>query len=596
MSVLSGVVPLDPSVPDGARTGLDLVSADGRWRLGWSGRLDNAGELRSRFSAPALASDGQLIAEAIAAGGIAAVGQAIGDFALAAWDRVDRRLWLARDAIGFRPLFYRQEPGPHGTQIQFATALRPLTDGDAARRAPNPGFVAEMLAGVIASVDETAFSGIFRVLPAEAIGFSIGDREPSRVTLWRPPTMLPARRPDAELIDECRERLFAAVSASISGSPRVSSQLSGGLDSSSMVAVTRALTGTAPDAYSIVYPSFPRDVEGELVDESPFIDIVVNATGARSVRVAPLAPGAFTAADLLRVLTRHGDLPYLPAIDALNYPLFARAAADGHTVMLTGVGGDFWLTGSFGRLPWLIRRGQLIAAWQFVRAARPRDTLNASFAQLRAHLVTRFAPEWMRRARRRLPPRRVWPGWIADGFADEVHLGERLRRLSDRVPRVADDVLQDSLRQLSFAEGLLARETLFRAADDAGIAVRHPMLDRRFVEFALTLPDDLRMRGTETRYILRRALDGLLPEAIRTRRSKGDGSAVGALAIARVLGGIAPRFERAAARGWLVPSRLSPHVAPFLHGDPLARAPRAADDDQVMTAVLVERWLENAGA
>jgi asparagine synthetase B (glutamine-hydrolysing) len=172
---------------------------------------------------------------------------------------------------------------------------------------------------------------------------------------------------------------------------------------------------------------------------------------------------------------------------------------------------------------------------------------------------------------------------------------ERLGRLSARVPKVDDDVLQDSLLRLSLAEGLLTRETLFRAADDAGISVRHPMLDRRFVEFAMTLPDDMRLRGGETRYILRRALAGILPEEIRTRRTTGDATVLNGLAISRVAGGTMPAFERAAARGWLDPSRLAPLVAPFLTGDALRRSPRATDD-AVLTALLVERWLENAGA
>jgi asparagine synthase (glutamine-hydrolysing) len=594
VSVLSGVVPLDPGLPGRMRTGLGMDSADGRWRIGWSGRIDNRSELVSRFTIDPTLDDGRLMAEVIAAGGVGAIGQAIGDFALAAWDSVDGCLWLARDAIGFRPLFYREERGPHGTQIRFATALGPFGE-PGSRPEANPGFIAEVLAGLVVSGHETALAGVFRVLPAEALRFRAAERAPRRETLWRPPTVLPPRRSDADLIDECRERFFAAESASICGSDRVSAQLSGGLDSSAVVAAARDLRGAAPDTYSIVYPTFPRDADGELIDESPFIDAVTAATGARSVRFEPLAPGAFTARDLLRVTTSHGDVPYLAIVDALNYPLFTRAAADGHTAMLTGLGGDFWLTGSMARLPWLLRRGQLGDAWRFFRAARHPETLNASLAQFSAHLVTAFTPDRVRAAYRRRRPARSWPDWIPAAFAGRVQLAERLRRLSDRVPKVDDDVLQDSLRRLSLAEGLLTRETLFRAADDAGISVRHPMLDRRFVEFAITLPDDLRMRGGEIRYIFRRALSGVLPEEIRVRRSKGDATIITGLAISRLLGGRMPAFERAAARGWLDASRLAPSVAPFLAGDPLQRSPRASDD-QVLHAVAVELWLQNAGA
>ena len=167
--------------------------------------------------------------------------------------------------------------------------------------------------------------------------------------------------------------------------------------------------------------------------------------------------------------------------------------------------------------------------------------------------------------------------------------------MSARVPDVDDDVLRDSLLRLSLSEGLLMRESLFRAATDAGIEVRHPFMDRRFVEFALTLPDDLRMRGTETRFILRRAMASLLPDGIRVRRSKGDATTVIDVAIAKVLAGAPFAATHASARGWIDPSRLAPRIAPFISGNPLAHVPDGTDD-LVWAAVAVEEWLASAGA
>ena len=596
MGVIAGVVPLDPASAE-ARSVLDVRSADGRWRIAWSGRLDNRDDFRRRFGRHPRDGDGQLAADALSAGGIESLGAAIGDFVAVAWDTAERRLWLARDAIGFRPLFYM-----HAREhVWFATEMRWLRHGPASDRAINEGYIAELLAGVTVSVDETHTEGVFRLLPAEALGFEFGKSAVRRVTLWRPPTTLPARRPDAELIDEFRERFAAAVSRSIGTDRPISTQLSGGLDSTSVAAAATLITGQPPDAYSLVYPSLPTALDGEMLDETPFVDAAVSDIGCRSVRFDPLGADGLRRSDFLRVLTAHGDVPDAPVTDALNYALFTRAVADGHRVMLTGLGGDYWLTGSTSRLPALIRRGRWIDAWRFHQDARRVDTIEATAAQFRAHLLARLTPEWAKSAYRRIWSPRVWPPWLPDEFTGRVHLGARMRALSRRVPQVADDVLQDSVMMLTLGGPLLARESLFRAATDAGAAagadfdVRHPMLDREFVEFVMTLPDDLRMRGAESRYILRRALTSLLPPVIRDRRSKGDATALVGAAISQVLAGRASIDGLAAARGWIDPVRLWPRLRPLSLGDFRERVP-AEGDDHLWAAVAVETWLAERGA
>jgi asparagine synthase (glutamine-hydrolysing) len=198
VSVFSGLVdldspdPLEPiqrSASDPAPpTGLDVRSSDGRWLIGWSGRLDNADEVRRRFrlSDPdAVRSPGPMAAEALATGGVEALGAFIGDFAIVAWDTRERRLWLARDAIGFRPLFYLRA----ADRLWFSTDMGVLIAGPARQRqcAENAGYLAETLAGLVVTIDETPAEGVRRVLPAEALGFSAGRPDPVRVTLWRPP-------------------------------------------------------------------------------------------------------------------------------------------------------------------------------------------------------------------------------------------------------------------------------------------------------------------------------------------------------------------------------------------------------------------------
>jgi asparagine synthase (glutamine-hydrolysing) len=403
---------------------------------------------------------------------------------------------------------------------------------------------------------------------------------------------MPTRRSDADLIEEFRSQFHHAVRATLGGETRVAAHLSGGLDSTSVVGTATGF-GVTVDSYSLVYPTMPVAIDGEMLDETPFVDAAVRATGVRSVRFDPLGPGGIGRDDFLRVLTAHGELPDAPTSDALTFPLFARAAADGHRVLLTGIGGDMWLTGSVSRLPWLIKRGRLVEAIRFVRAARDAQALDASWALIRAHLRVRFTPEWIKRGFRRLRTPRPWPRWLRQEFTDRVDLGARLGRLSAGVPRVDDDVLQHSLLRLSLSESVLSRESLFRGAADAGLDVRHPMLHRPFVEFVMTLPDDLRMRDGGTRYILRRALARELPDVIRTRHSKGDATTIIGVAIAQVLRG-GPLRGGTARRGWIDPAMVAPLIA-SVAAQSLTRRPDGADE-LLWALVAVDEWLESAGA
>jgi asparagine synthase (glutamine-hydrolysing) len=210
-------------------------------------------------------------------------------------------------------------------------------------------------------------------------------------------------------------------------------------------------------------------------------------------------------------------------------------------------------------------------------------------------LLARFAPDWVKSLSRRLHAPRVWPDWLPDAFAARTGLGPRMRALSARAPRVNDDVLQDSLLTLTLGGPLLARESSYRAAADAGIDVRHPMLDREFIEFVISLPDDLRMRGRESRFILRRAMSPLLPPVIRDRSTKGDATVLVGLATAELLAGRTSIDGRASARGWIDPARLWPRLSSLALGNALERVP-AEGDDLLWAAVAVEEWLADRGA
>lgn len=571
------------TTPEAVAERLPVMSADRRHVLSYAGRIDNRDELIARYRLPAIAADGELLAAVFSRDGADGLRHCVGDFVLAVWDRLDRRLWLARDAMGHRPLFY-----VHDRQhVVWATDLRFLRTGAGKAARPNAGFLAERLSGGVVSLEETAFDLIRRVPPAHALSIAPGDSAFAAAKYWTPPQTLPARRTDDDLIQEFDERLSAAVRACVRAYGPVAAELSGGLDSSSIVALATEFTGAPPATYSMVFPGAPFTSDGLRLDETAFIDVMVGAVGAPSHRHDPRHA---TRDDVLRILRAHGDVPDWPNADVVRWPMVRAAAESGHRVMLTGVGGDSWLTGSVARLPAMLLGGHPLDAWRFLRDAYGPERLEDLPLPMLRQIVAASAPPFVKRVFRMVWPARPWPSWLSEDFVTRVGLAARLRALPARVPSGADAVLRDSLTRFASAEGPLLREGMFRSADDAGMEVRHPFFDRRLVEFALTLPDDLRFRHGQTRYILRQAMGLRLPPVIAARRDKGDGTILTSQALARVLAGMPLKSLCVADAGWVDGDAVRAACAEFAVPGASLPEPRPHHFD-LWAVVAVETWL-----
>jgi asparagine synthase (glutamine-hydrolysing) len=522
------------TTPEARRESLPVPMAAGR-RLVYSGRVDNRDELIARYGASVAATDGALLAAAIERDGPDGLRHVVGDFALACWD-ADGVL-LARDAMGQRPLFIYRAPGA----VFWSTDLGILGAGPARRRPWRRAALGDYLCWEPVLEPEALVDGVDRVLPATWVHMPRDGRAGTASTYWTPPRARAARRADAEWIDEFRHRFEVAVTACLRADRPPACQLSGGLDSSLVTALAARAAGTRLDTYSLTSPGLARDAAGGLVDESQFVDAVVAATGARSVR---WDPREVTLDDVWRLPRVHGLPPEAPNGHPLQWHLAQPAAADGHRVMLTGLGGDFWLTGSLAQLPARLAAGDWRGAWRFAREARGDEQLGATPQLLAGRVAAWLAPApvkvWWRRRRRR-----PLPEWLSAELAAEVTARHQARERALRagVAGIDDLVLADDLQVWAAGEHVLSRELVWATGLHAGIELRHPFADRRVAEFVVGLPDDLRFRHGLTRYIQRQAFATVLPPLVRDRRSKGDGSFNTAPQM-RLLLGMAPPLER----------------------------------------------------
>jgi asparagine synthase (glutamine-hydrolysing) len=511
--IASGPSPCQQSQPF-----LDEVSGAA---VGFDGRIDNREELRAALGVGLrTGTDAELVLRSFERWGEDGPGHLLGDFAYSIWQPSSRTLFCARDHLGIRPFYYYTS----GQVFLWASEPRSLLRHPAVARRPNEGMVAEYLSASVTSVEETLYQGIFRLPPATSLVAGPSGLRKRRYWNIDPGHQI-RYKTDREYADRFRETFKEAVRCRLDGGVRVAAQLSGGVDSSSVVGACQQLLreGEAPnvgfEAFSLVFPGFPAD-------ETSYIRQVEELWGIASHKVVPP-----TDPDWYPVCARQ----YLDLPDHANFhmgdSLAAAARERGFGAILTGLGGDDW----FG-LEW-------------PQQSRVRRALRRLRAQPNLAGIAALSRDLLRRVNRRPAEPDAAP-WLPAAFRQRTGLAERTRRPSLGVafPFPEQSRLYDGT---SNAFRLHALEMTHRASVRRGLEHRHPFYDRRVVEFALAIPPDQIGRRGLNKYVLRQAMQGLLPEPIRQRTSKAEFSHTCAQVFEADSIAALFRSPRIAAEGWI---------------------------------------------
>lgn len=542
------------TTPEAAFERQPLSSADGDLCLTLDGRLDNREELKAELTSLGSRlrsdTDAEIVLEAYRHWGEQSPARILGDFAFAVWDANERRLFCARDPLGLKPFYYHLD----GRIFLFASELRALLRSPAVPREINEGMIGEYLSVAIASQEETLFRGIQRLPPAHAL--TVGPRSFRKRRYWSPDPDNELRLKDEdEYAARFLEILSEAVRCRMRSGATLGAHLSGGLDSSSVVCMAESLrrAATAPcsglEAFSLTF-------DGWACDESPYIEDVVGATGVSIQRLDGTKPGPARYEEEAR---RYADLPSFP--NAIFFDALQRRARErGVRALLTGIGGDQWLAGSLWHHADLIRSFEISQALRQARQdaralAQLGEHVSAAYLILR-HGVAPLLPGPVKRMARWFAGRGSHvPSWIDPTFARRIALADRLRKrpqLSGRRPGL---VWLNLAGYLVSGWSSLWSELTERRAAAWGLEERHPFLDRRLVELCLSLPEDQRWRGVETKFVLRQAMRGLLPERVRGRLTKADFSQVVPKTLASVGGAGALLGSSVVAAGWVSAER-----------------------------------------
>ncbi|MDW8319090.1 MAG: asparagine synthase-related protein [Anaerolineae bacterium] len=488
-------------------------------------RLDNREELLAALGpeAEAVVGDAGLILAAYLAWGVEGVARLRGDFALALWDPRQQALLIARDPFGLRPLYYHWSAG---RLFACASTVRSLLALPDVPRQINEARIADFLVLPLEGIDHTStfFSAVYRLPPAHAALIT-----PAGMRLWR--YWAPEPQPELRLSSDdayaeaFREVFTAAVRSRLRSVGPVGATLSGGLDSSSVTAVAGELLAEAGRGPLHTFSGVGPDPAG--CPETRAIHAALAMPG--------LQPHLISYAELDRLMPQLSALSWdleEPFDDSLTVMRAVAMLAQqaGVRVLLDGGAGDV-LLGEGEAVARLLRRGRWLAAFRHLTGLRRFHRRRRWVAQeLVRSARLAFTPAPLRRLRRRLLP----PNWdkreaeavrdsvISPHFAAQVRLGERLRQMYTCFGETEGLLSggQELARALDHPYLASGRERYWRAVSPLGIEPRDPFLDRRMVDFCLALPDEQRAGSGWPKMLLRRAMAGRLPEALRWRVGK----------------------------------------------------------------------------
>jgi asparagine synthase (glutamine-hydrolysing) len=522
----------------GARHADLVIHRDGSGLFAAVARLDNREELGDALGLAsgelAGETDAVLIRRMDERWGDAGLARCLGAFAYASWDAHARRLTLARDCLGHRPLFFHRGP----RCVVFATTLRALLAFPEVPRAIDEIELANFLALNAGAEFRTLYRGIERV-PSRTVVAIDADGMRHR-KYWSPNLDAPPLAREEDYVERARELLDLAVASATRDTPHVTIATSGGLDSSA-IAATAARLGRA-ESITCVTLVPPADLWVDVGshhyrDERPKVEALA--------RMHPGLRLVFIVDD--RVHPRDRDdtrffagtgLPFLGPV-AQSEAMYLRDAIAGRDprVLLVGTYGNFGLTwdGKFS-LAALLGAHQWRGFVRELRAtAREGDrSLVRTFA---GDVVMRVGPIWARRAVHRLrgrdPDSVAYYSVLNPGFIAETGLARRWREQGFDpwlAPPGSDSAHLRASRM--FDQNQHGRDMRALVGQIEGHEIRDPHADRRLLEFALSVPEPMFRREGVPRSFARKVLADRLPREIVDERRRGAGP----MAWYRVLG------------------------------------------------------------
>ena len=506
-----------------------MASDDGAVQIVYNGEVYNHPEIMRRLKAEGLPyhshCDTESVLHVYEREGRRTPESLRGMFSFAIWDSRRETLFIARDRFGVKPLYYAVTPDG---SLYFGSEIKSILASGAVTAALDRSALPEYLSSHSTFGTGTMFAGIRRLEPGHTLTWRDGEIRVERYWDLSFAHEGEDRRSDDDIVAEYGERFREAVRMRLMADVPLGTFLSGGIDSAAITAVMAGLIDEPVRTFSVAFAE--RDA-----NELAYARIVAKAFGTEHREVV-VSPAEFF--DALPRMVWHEDEPIA---HPSSIPLYfvSRLAAEHVKVVLTGEGSDEVL-GGYNRYRATMYNMRFGSAWERLmfgggrsavrgaiaslpRSSRVRQKLSRTFLTLPADITSLYLDNFAVFGRQRLhelwsPDARRSLDSLSPYANAERYFGE-----SDATTLLNKLLYVDTKTYLH--ELLMKQDQMSMAAS---IESRVPFLDHELVEFAARMPERMKVRGMTTKYVLRKAMAGLLPAEILTRRKMGFPVPVGA--------------------------------------------------------------------
>ncbi|MDP9161361.1 MAG: asparagine synthase (glutamine-hydrolyzing) [Acidobacteriota bacterium] len=439
-----------------------------------------------------------------------------GMFAFAIWDRRKRRLFVARDRLGIKPLYYRYD----GTAFLFGSEIKTLLRYNGVKAEFNRSSLAEYLAFGYVAGNHTMFSGIEKLPPGHTL--ELAEDGKLTITPYWDLTVTPDidHKPREHYVNSYRQLLEECVASHLMSDVPLGVFLSGGLDSSAVAALTTKIRREPIETFSVGYGE-------EQFSELPFARQVAEHIGSKHHEVQLGREQFF---DALPKMIWHEDEPIVwPSSVSLYF--VARLARERVKVVLTGEGSDETLAG-YTRYAWTLMNARMDNVYRALTPAFLRHwvRIGINAVPLGASLHRKLEHTFLCR------DGSSWPSFFYDNFYAAFSAAEEAELLSDGARQAAGDAYAGSMQFWEKSSGDMLHRLLYtdiktyllellmkqdQMSMAASIESRVPFLDHVLVEFAASIPGKYSVEGLSGKCILKSAVEDLLPRSIVYRQKMG---------------------------------------------------------------------------
>ena len=502
------------------KTGHQPMTSDGL-TIVFNGEIYNYIELRNdlkrRGHSFRTTSDTEVILRMYAEYGLDFIGQLNGMFAFLLYDRVRRTVLAARDHFGIKPLYYHASPD----HLIYASEIKALLRHPAVSAEPDMQSMEDYLTFQYVLGEGTLFKGIRKLLPGHYQVVRLDSLEVRTVRYWEPTFKIDLYHTEEYFEDRLRSLLEDTVRIQMRSDVPVGAYLSGGMDSSIVTLLAAREAGGPMKTFTGAFH------EGPEFDESPYAKAVAEAAGANPFIAYPTETEFI---DELPKLVWHMDEPVAgPGL----FPQFivSRLAAQNVKVCLGGQGGDE-IFGGYARyvIAYLEQaiKGAIFETLEEGEHIVSLNTILPNLPYLKQYIpmMKRFYEKDLfepmdRRYFRLIDRSEGTTGILSHDFLASYNPGNVFERFQSTFNHPDTKSYYNKMTHYDMVTGLPA---LLQVEDRVSMAVslesRVPLLDRRIADLVASIPPAMKFRGAEMKYILKKAVTGLLPPAVAARKDK----------------------------------------------------------------------------